>query len=84
MTVNAVLPGYTRTERQVELAQGIAQRTGEDPDEVLAKQASPIPIGRMAEADEIGAMVGVLCSPEASYITGQAVTVDGGYVRSLL
>lgn len=41
-------------------------------------------IGRMAEPDEIGEVVGFLCTPAASYLTGQAVTVDGGYVKSLM
>jgi NAD(P)-dependent dehydrogenase (short-subunit alcohol dehydrogenase family) len=41
-------------------------------------------IGRMARPDEIGEMVGFLCSPAASYVTGQAITFDGGYVKSLM
>jgi NAD(P)-dependent dehydrogenase (short-subunit alcohol dehydrogenase family) len=38
----------------------------------------------MASPEEIGAAVGFLCSEEASYLTGQALAVDGGYVRSLV
>lgn len=84
VTVNAVLPGYTRTDRQVELATAMAERTGQGLDEVIARRGRDIPIGRMAEPDEIGRVIGFLCSPEASYLTGQAITVDGGYVRGLL
>lgn len=84
VTVNAVLPGYTLTERQDELANAAAARTGRNREEIVAGWISGTPINRMAEPDEIGAMVGFLCSPEASYVTGQAVTVDGGYVRGLL
>lgn len=84
VTVNAVLPGYTLTERQAELAAGIAQQTGRDPEEILATQGSDAPIGRMAEPKEVGAVIAFLCSPAASYITGQAVTVDGGYVKGLM
>lgn len=84
VTVNAVLPGYTRTDRQVELATAMAERTGQALDEVIARRGREIPIGRMAEPEEIGRVVAFLCSPEASYMTGQAVTVDGGYVRGLM
>lgn len=84
ITVNAVLPGYTRTERQEELANAASARTGKSKEEVVAGWIGNTPIGRLAEPDEIGAMVGFLCSPEASYVTGQAIAVDGGYVRGLL
>ncbi|HEX3127135.1 MAG TPA: SDR family oxidoreductase [Thermoanaerobaculia bacterium] len=84
VTVNAVLPGYTLTERQDELANSAAARTGRTREEIIAGWIGGTPAGRMAEPDEIGAMVGFLCSPEASYVTGQAVTVDGGYVKGLM
>jgi 3-oxoacyl-[acyl-carrier protein] reductase len=84
ITVNAVLPGYTRTERQEELATAASARTGKSKEEVVAGWIANTPMGRMAEPDEIGAMVGFLCSPEASYVTGQAIAVDGGYVKGLL
>jgi len=83
VTVNAVLPGYTRTERQVELATAMAQQTGQIAEDVLQAQGSDIPIGRMAESPEIGEMIGFICSPAASYLTGQFVAIDGGYLRSL-
>ncbi len=84
VTANAVLPGYTRTERQVEIAEGISARTGSTVESVLAERQRDFPIGRMAEPKEIGEVIGFLCSPAASYVTGQAVTVDGGYARGLL
>jgi 3-oxoacyl-[acyl-carrier protein] reductase len=84
ITVNAVLPGYTRTERQEELANAASARTGKPKEEIVAGWIGNTPIGRMAEPDEIGAMIGFLCSLEASYVTGQAIAVDGGYVRGLL
>jgi len=84
ITVNTVLPGYTRTDRQEELAQAAALRTGKKAEEILADWAAAVPIGRLAEPQEIAEVVSFLCSPAASYITGQAITVDGGYVKSLL
>lgn len=84
VTVNSVLPGYTKTARQLEIAQGVAARRGIDIDEVLAERGRSLPIGRMAEPEEIGEVVGFLASPAASYMTGQAITIDGGYAQGLL
>lgn len=83
VTVNAVLPGYTRTARQEELAAAAAARTGRPREEIVAGWIGNTPIGRMAEPEEIGEVVAFLCSPAASYVTGQAIAVDGGYWRGL-
>lgn len=83
VTVNAVLPGYTRTERLEELAISMAERTGESAAEILAEQGSGSAMRRLAEPREIGDTVAFLASPQASYITGQAVVVDGGYFKGL-
>ncbi len=84
VTVNAVLPGYTLTERQADLAAATSQRTGKSREEIVAGWIANTPIGRMAQAEEIGEVIAFLCSPAASYLTGQAITVDGGYVKGLL
>lgn len=84
VTVNAVLPGYTKTDRQREIAEGIAAHRGVNIETVLAERGAEFPIGRMAEPEEIGEVIGFLASPAASYITGQAITVDGGYALGLL
>jgi 3-oxoacyl-[acyl-carrier protein] reductase len=83
VTVNAVLPGYTRTDRQEELAAAASARTGKSKEEVVAGWIGTTPIGRMAEPEEVGEVVGFLCSPAASYLTGQAIAVEGGYIKGL-
>ncbi len=84
ITVNSVLPGYTRTERLEELAVAMAERTGKNATEIMAEQGSGAAMRRLAEPREIGDTVAFLASPEASYITGQAIVVDGGYFKGLV
>lgn len=84
ITVNNVLPGYTRTDRVEELAESIAQRDGIDPGEAVGRWEQDIPMGRLGEPREFAALVAFLASERASYITGTSITVDGGWVRSLL
>jgi len=84
VTVNNVLPGYTRTERLVELAQAVSGRTGNTVEGVYAGWEREIPMGRLAEPAELAALAAFLCSEKASYITGQSVAVDGGWIKGLV
>ena len=83
VTVNAVLPGYTRTERLEQLARTVAERTGQEPASIVAEQGSGSAMRRLAEPQEVGDVVAFLASPAASYLTGQAIAVDGGYIKGL-
>jgi len=71
--VNAVCPGYTRTERMQELCEA-------DPGRVSGTILPHIPMDRLGEMVEIARLVLWLASDEASYVTGQAIAVDGGWV----
>ena len=84
VTVNNILPGYTRTERVEELARATAQREGIPHADVLARFETQIPMRRLGEPREFGALAAFLASDRASYITAQSFAVDGGWIRSLL
>lgn len=85
VTVNNVLPGYTRTDRLIELAGQLAE-TGraEDPEAAFEAWAAQIPAGRLGDPAELAALVAFLASERAGYITGTSIAVDGGWTRSLL
>jgi 3-oxoacyl-[acyl-carrier protein] reductase len=84
ITVNVVCPGYMRTERVEELVQARAGREGRSPDEVRSELMAQIPIGRMGDPAELAAAFAFLVSEPASYITGVALQVDGGYIKSIV
>ena len=75
ITVNNVMPGYTKTARLVKLIDG---------NPALASVTSEIPLGRFGNPDEFAAAVAFLASERASYITGVSLAVDGGWIKSAL
>jgi NAD(P)-dependent dehydrogenase (short-subunit alcohol dehydrogenase family) len=84
---NAVAPGPTATEAWLGeggLADQQAARTGKTRDEVLAAVGAGRPLGRLAEPEEIAAVVAFLCSPRAGYVTGAAWSADGGTVPIII
>jgi len=83
VTCNCVLPGYTRTARLVDLAEQNASRSGGTIEGAYEGWTQEIPMGRLGEPEEIGAMAAYLCSERAAYVTGQSVAVDGGWIKGL-
>jgi 3-oxoacyl-[acyl-carrier protein] reductase len=83
ITVNNVAPGYTLTNRLYDLAVSRAKHSGTSHEEVLADMAKQVPMNRLARPEEIGSLVAYLCSTQASYITGNTIHVDGGWVKGL-
>jgi NAD(P)-dependent dehydrogenase (short-subunit alcohol dehydrogenase family) len=80
---NAVTPGPTATGAWLDdggLADQQARRSGKTKAEVLESVGAGRPLGRLAEADEIAAVIAFLCSQRSSYVTGAAWSADGGTV----
>jgi 3-oxoacyl-[acyl-carrier protein] reductase len=71
ITINALLPGYTDTDRLKEL---------KIPTEKITSQ---IPAGRLGRPEEMAALAAFLASEWGAYITGQAIAVDGGYLKGI-
>jgi len=84
VTVNNLMPGYTRTDRVEQLARAAGERSGTSAKDTFAKWEKEIPMGRLGEPREFAALAAFLASERASYITGTSIAVDGGWIRSLL
>ena len=82
ITVNAVCPGSTNTDRTDYSERGVAESEGVSVEEVrarvVAEAARRSPLGRMGESEDVANLVAFLVSDEASFITGQAYNVNGG------
>ncbi|CAB4848297.1 unannotated protein [freshwater metagenome] len=78
--VNAVCPGMIDTGMQVEVLEGLARVRDSTPDGVLSGRLQTLPLGRMATAQECAGVIAFLLSDAAAYLTGQAISADGGLV----
>jgi 3-oxoacyl-[acyl-carrier protein] reductase len=84
ITVNTILPGYTRTSRTMELARNAQAKSGKSMEEIEAEWANAAALRRMATPEEFAAAAVFLVSAKASYVTGVAFPVDGGRSKHLL
>ncbi len=80
---NSILPGWTLTERVQHLMEFRAENNKSTRDEEIARQIIDIPLGRMAQPEEIARVIVFLVSPAASYVNGTMMSVDGGLVKGL-
>jgi len=83
ITVNNVLPGYTKTQRLNGLIAGTAKSAGKSEEDIARGMLAGVPAGRFGEAQEIANVIAFLCTPAAAYVNGVSIAVDGGRTRAL-
>jgi 3-oxoacyl-[acyl-carrier protein] reductase len=83
ITVNNIAPGYTLTNRLYDLAVHRAKVSGISHEEILSDMSKAIPMNRLGRPEEIASAVSFLASQQASYITGNTLVIDGGFVKGL-
>ncbi len=82
--VNSILPAWTSTDRALALLSDRAATNQTTPQEEIQKQNAAAPFGRMATPEEFARVAVFICSPAASYLTGNMISVDGGQYKGLL
>ncbi|PZN98268.1 MAG: 3-oxoacyl-ACP reductase [Alphaproteobacteria bacterium] len=83
ITVNTLLPGRIDTPRIERLDAARAAANGISPEQARAEAVVGIPVGRLGTPEEFGAVAAFLASPQAAYITGSLIRLDGGAVRAI-
>jgi 3-oxoacyl-[acyl-carrier protein] reductase len=81
---NSIMPGWTQTERVVELMTFRAQNNGTTLEEETARQTTEIPLGRLGQPQEFANAAVFLVSPAASFIHGVSLAVDGGIIKATM
>lgn len=82
ITVNTICPASVKTERLELLMRQIAEKESIDYQAVLARAIKSIPVGRLADPDELGKLAAFLVSDGAAYLTGLSIVIDGGSTAS--
>jgi meso-butanediol dehydrogenase / (S,S)-butanediol dehydrogenase / diacetyl reductase len=78
ITVNVYSPGVVHTEMWDSIDQAVTHRRGTTPGSAMAAMVDDIPLGRLETPEDVAGVVAFLASPDAGYITGQSIVVDGG------
>ena len=84
ITVNTIMPGFTKTERLGELSEAVQKRTGKSIEEIEASWAEANALKRMGDPSEFAAVATFLVSKPAGYVTGIGMVVDGGRVKHIV
>jgi NAD(P)-dependent dehydrogenase (short-subunit alcohol dehydrogenase family) len=78
--VNCVCPGFVETDMWTSLAREQGVLLNQSPEEFTRQRLHQIPLGRMERPEDVANVIGFLVSPRSEYMTGQALSVDGGLV----
>jgi meso-butanediol dehydrogenase / (S,S)-butanediol dehydrogenase / diacetyl reductase len=78
--VNCVCPGFVETDMWTTVARDQGKLLGMTPEEFTRRRAASVPLGRMEKPEDVAHVVAFLAGPRSGYMTGQALSVDGGLV----
>jgi NAD(P)-dependent dehydrogenase (short-subunit alcohol dehydrogenase family) len=78
--VNCVCPGFVETDMWTSVAREQSALLGQTPEQFTAHRRSQVPLGRMERPEDVAHVIAFLASPRAEYMTGQAISIDGGLV----
>ncbi len=78
--VNCVCPGFVETDMWTRLARDRAVLLNQSPEEFNRQAVQRVPLGRMERPEDVANLIGFLVSPRSEYMTGQALSIDGGLV----
>ncbi len=83
ITVNNILPGFTRTQRLSTIVSNTATKKNANEEEVEKEMQEEVPLKRFGDVTEVASVAAFLASPAASYVSGVSIPVDGGRTGSI-
>ncbi len=84
ITVNSICPGFTATDRLKDFASGLAKKSKFTVKQLFTSWERSIPMNRLADPVEPANLIAYLASEQAAYITGTAIQIDGGFIKSMI